>query len=312
MSGGGRGQLGRDLLIDLCDGQAVSADLIAVDLQVDGRIAAAQTVGRIREALGAVDDLHDLFRQLGDGLGIRAVDLDGQAAVQLAGQLLHAADLHGGRAALDVRHGVFQCHAGRFDLGRGQRLVQHDVDLIGSVAVGGAQQVGDGAGQTQLADIHAGHAGVGGDADFLHMLDIEQGLGGLSGDGVGLFLGDVLAGGDGHDGLIAGDGGQKLHAHGEDLPAAEGQQDHCRHQRQGTVLETPFQTLGVLILDLIEPLELLRLGLFQDRGSRRRDHRDSHDEGGHQAVADAQGHGLQQTADDAGREHDRQEHTDRR
>ena len=72
------------------------------------------------------------------------------------------------------------------------------------------------------------------------------------------------------------------------------------------MLQAPVQTVGVFILNFLEPGQALGLCLFQHGGGCRRHHRDSHDEGGHQAVADAQGHGLQQAAHHAGGEYHRQ------
>ena len=86
---------GCDLLVDLRHGQAVGTDLIPVDLQVDGGIAAAQTVGGIGEAVHLVDHIHHLLGEGSHGVDVVAGDLDGQAHIQLAGQLLHSADLNG-------------------------------------------------------------------------------------------------------------------------------------------------------------------------------------------------------------------------
>ena len=144
------------------------------------------------------------------------------------------------------------------------------------------------------------------------MVHLQHGLHGLASNGVGILLAEVLGGAQGHDGLVAGDGGQQLHTHGEDPPAAEGQQHHRRQQGQGAVPEAPLQTLGVLVLDLVEPLQLLGLGLFQHGGSSRRDNGEGHDKRGHEAVADAEGHGLHQALDDARREDDGQEDADGR
>ena len=77
------------------------------------------------------------------------------------------------------------------------------------------------------------------------------------------------------------------------------------------MLQAPLEAVGILILDLFEPDQTLRLSLFQDGGSSGRHDGDGYDERGHQAVADAHGHGLQQTAHRAGGEHHRQEDADR-
>ena len=77
------------------------------------------------------------------------------------------------------------------------------------------------------------------------------------------------------------------------------------------MLEAPLQAVGVFVLHLFKPGQLFGLGLFQHRSGRRRDDRDGHDEGGHQAVADAQGHGLHQVADGLRGEDDGQEDADR-
>lgn len=78
--------------------------------------------------LGVVDHLDDLIAQCGNGIGVRAVDLDREAAAQLAGQVLHTADLYGAGAVLDAGHRIVQglLHSG--DLSGGEGLVQHDVD----------------------------------------------------------------------------------------------------------------------------------------------------------------------------------------
>ena len=116
----GGGELGGDLLVDLRNRQAIGADLVAVDVQIDGRIALAEAGGGIGEALGVVDHLDDLIAQCGNGIGVGAVDLDREAAAQLAGQVLHPADLDGAGAVLDAGNGIFQglLHGG--DPGRGQ------------------------------------------------------------------------------------------------------------------------------------------------------------------------------------------------
>ena len=69
--------------------------------------------------------------------------------------------------------------------------------------------------------------------------------------------------------------------------------------------------MGVLFLHLFKPGKALGFSFFQHSRGRRRDHRECHDEGGHQAVTDAQGHGHHQAAHNAGREHHRQEHAHR-
>ena len=117
---GGGSELYSDLLVDLRDGQTVGADLVAVDVQIDGRIALTEAGGGVGEALGVVDHLDDLIAQCGNGIGVGAVDLDREAAAQLAGQVLHTADLDGAGAVLDAGHRIVQglLHSG--DPGRGQ------------------------------------------------------------------------------------------------------------------------------------------------------------------------------------------------
>ena len=77
------------------------------------------------------------------------------------------------------------------------------------------------------------------------------------------------------------------------------------------MLQAPLKAVGILILNFFEPDQTLRLSLFQDSGSSGRHDGDGYDERGHQAVADAHGHGLQQAAHRAGGEHHRQEDADR-
>ncbi|SCI20133.1 Uncharacterised protein [uncultured Clostridium sp.] len=69
--------------------------------------------------------------------------------------------------------------------------------------------------------------------------------------------------------------------------------------------------MGILFLHLFKPGKALGFSFFQHSRGCRRDHRERHDEGGHQAVTDAQGHGHHQAAHNAGREHHRQEHAHR-
>ena len=70
------------------------------------------------------------------------------------------------------------------------------------------------------------------------------------------------------------------------------------------MLQRPFQALGILILDLIKPGQGLRLCLFQQGRGRGGHHGHSHQQGSHEAVADAQGHGQHQVLDQlAGKDH---------
>ena len=72
---------------------------------------------------------------------------------------------------------------------------------------------------------------------LFHAVHGHDGLDDLSGHTVGFLFGQAVVGGEGDGGLIAGNFGQKDDAHGEDLPAAEGQQHDCSHQRQSAVLQ---------------------------------------------------------------------------
>ena len=119
---GGGGELCRDLLIHLRNGQAVGAHLVAVHLQDDGGIAAAKAVVRIGKALGIVDDLHYLLGNGGQRFRILAVDLDRQAGGQLAGQIIgHAVQLDLSGAILDLGHCILHGLPGLFHL-TGERL----------------------------------------------------------------------------------------------------------------------------------------------------------------------------------------------
>ena len=50
LGSGGGGQVRRDLLIHLRDGQAIGTDLITVDLQLNGGVAVAQAGGGVGKA----------------------------------------------------------------------------------------------------------------------------------------------------------------------------------------------------------------------------------------------------------------------
>ena len=110
--GGGGEPLG-DLLIHLGHGQAVGAHLVAVHLQDDGGVTGAKAVGGVGKAGGAVHDVHHLFRQGGEGVHIGTIDLDGQTAGQLAGELPgHAGDLHRAGALFHPGNGGLPAPAG--------------------------------------------------------------------------------------------------------------------------------------------------------------------------------------------------------
>ena len=215
--------------------------------------------------------------------------------------------LDGGGAIRHPGHSFLHGLAGGIDLRRGEILVELDVDLVLAVAVGGVQQVGDGRGQAKVGNIHARHGVVGGNAYLLHAVHSHHSLHHLTGHVVGLVLREGIGGGEGDHGLVAGAGGQQHDAHGEHLPAAEHQQQHGGCQRHKGLFQRLFQTAAVGVLDLIEPCQLFGLGVLQHGSRGGGHHGQCHDQGSHQAVADAQGHGSHQAADHAGREHCRQE-----
>ena len=66
------------------------------------------TLGGCPFQTAGIAQRHDLIAQCGNGIGVRAVDLDREAAAQLAGQVLHTTDLDGAGAVLDAGNGIIQ------------------------------------------------------------------------------------------------------------------------------------------------------------------------------------------------------------
>ena len=293
--GGIGGQLGGNLLVDLCHGQPQAHGLVLVDADIHLGIAGLLTV---RDVLNAVNALHQRGHLLARGaqiLQIVAVEVNLHTGAGQRAHIHHTVGVHGDGAVHIGRSGVDFLGNG---LGGGAG-VQQDIVGKGRV-VGGAARA-----RHHHALRAAGHG-----TDCLNAVNAHHGIHHAVRRGKGVLLGGIVGHVHGDGNLVAAHIGNHNNAHCGHTPDRGRQQHHGQRQRHGLAAQAEAQQLLIAVQNLVKPRVLDVLLLFQHGGARAGHHGQRHNQRRQQAEGDSPRHIAEQFQHHAGGKDQRQEHAD--
>ena len=238
----------------------------------------------------------NLLRRVVEHIQIGPVDVDGQALADESGEIRHAA---GGDGDLTAAVG-----GGLLDLlADAHRLLLSCVlrhgDIADIAAVGPVRHAGKGAERT-------GHAAEVHHADVVDAVDREDLLHHAVRLGIGLRALIVLGRGDADLDAVGGHLRQDHDADAQHLYHAQRQKSHTQRQRYRPVGKAPAQRIAVVLLNALHDGVWPGLHTAQYRAGRGGDHRQRHDQRGHQAVGNRQRQRQEHFAHGAGGEDHRQ------